>query len=63
MNEGKPDFIEVRCPNCDKRLLDVSGPCCIIITICPRCKVKIRWPVMVGEIVEESPADRQKPKD
>lgn len=48
------DEIEVRCPNCRKLLLKVSGYCCIIYIICPRCGVKVKWPVMTGEVLPQN---------
>lgn len=36
--ENKNGYIQLRCPFCNKRLLDINSPSYAITTFCSRCK-------------------------
>ena len=47
------DWLEVRCPECDKLLFKVIWLGAIIEIVCPRCGTMVRWPTIAPEIVSK----------
>jgi hypothetical protein len=44
------EYIEIRCPHCNRLLLQVAGLAMIRVK-CPKCRMMVGWPVLVGEVV------------
>jgi phage FluMu protein Com len=49
------DFLDIRCPHCNRLLLQVSGLALIRVK-CPKCRTVAQWPVCVAEVVPEGAA-------